>query len=80
MKHGKRYRESKEKIDKEKKYDAKEALEILNDIPHPNFDETVELHFRLGVDPKQANQIVRGTIVLPPRHWSKVNSPGLCRR
>ncbi|MBS3740841.1 MAG: 50S ribosomal protein L1 [Candidatus Cloacimonetes bacterium] len=65
MKHGKRYSESTEKIDKEKKYHLKDALSLLKDIPHPNFDETVELHFRLGVDPKQANQIVRGTTVLP---------------
>lgn len=65
MKHGKRYSESTEKIDKEKKYHLKDALSLLKDIPHPNFDETVEVHFRLGVDPKQANQIVRGTTVLP---------------
>ncbi len=65
MKKGKRYRESKEKINKDKRYEVKEALELLKDLPHPNFDETVELHLRLGVDPKQANQIVRGTTVLP---------------
>lgn len=65
MKHGKRYRKSKDIIDIEKRYELKEALSVLKDLPHPNFDETIEVHFRLGVDPKQANQIVRGTTVLP---------------
>ncbi len=65
MKRGKRYLESAKLIDKTKKYDAKEALEILVKMEKPKFDETVELHVKLGVDSKQAEQQVRGTVVLP---------------
>jgi len=65
MKKGKRYLESEKLIDREKKYDAKEALETIEKMPKVKFDETVELHVRLGVDSKQADQQVRGTVVLP---------------
>ncbi len=65
MKKGKRYLECEKLIDKSKNYDAKEALETLCKMPKPKFDETVELHVKLGVDSKQADQQVRGTVVLP---------------
>ena len=65
MKKGKRYLECEKLIDKEKSYDAKEALETIGKMPKPKFDETVELHVKLGVDSKQADQQVRGTVVLP---------------
>ena len=65
MKRGKRYQEAEKLVDKTKDYEAKEALEIICKMPKPKFDETVELHVRLGVDSKQADQQVRGTIVLP---------------
>ena len=65
MKKGKRYLECEKLIDKSKNYDAKEALELLCKMPKPKFDETVELHVKLGVDSKQADQQVRGTVVLP---------------
>ena len=65
MKKGKRYLECEKLIDKSKNYDAKEALELLCKMPKPKFDETVELHVKLGVDGKQADQQVRGTVVLP---------------
>jgi len=65
MKRGKRYQEAEKLIDKTKVYDAKEALELIGKMPKPKFDETVELHVRLGVDSKQADQQVRGTVVLP---------------
>jgi len=61
----KRYQEAAKLVDKTKTYDAKEALEIIEKMPKPKFDETVELHVRLGVDSKQADQQVRGTVVLP---------------
>ncbi|MCF0124689.1 MAG: 50S ribosomal protein L1, partial [Clostridia bacterium] len=48
-----------------KEYEAKEALEIIEKMPKPKFDETVELHVKLGVDSKHADQQVRGTVVLP---------------
>jgi len=65
MKQGKRYAESAKLVDSKKMYDAKEALEIIEKMPKTKFDETVELHVRLGVDSKHADQQVRGTVVLP---------------
>ena len=65
MKHGKKYIESAKAIDSAKLYDASEALDLVVNTSKAKFDETVELHVRLGVDPKQADQQVRGVIVLP---------------
>ena len=65
MKKGKRYQEAEKLIDRSKSYDAKSALETLCKMPKPKFDETLELHVKLGVDSKQADQQVRGTVVLP---------------
>ncbi len=65
MKKGKRYQESAKLVDSTKVYDAKEALEIIEKMPKPKFDQTVELHVKLGVDSKHADQQVRGTVVLP---------------
>ena len=61
----KRYSESVKLIEKAKEYEVKEALEIIEKMPKAKFDETVELHVKLGVDSKQADQQVRGTVVLP---------------
>ena len=61
----KRYAESVKLIDKTKEYEVKEALELIEKMPKPKFDETVELHVKLGVDSKHADQQVRGTVVLP---------------
>ena len=61
----KRYNESLKLVEKGKKYEAKEALEIIEKMPKAKFDETVELHVKLGVDSKHADQQVRGTVVLP---------------
>ena len=62
---GKRYLESAKLVEKNKKYEIKEALEIIEKMPKAKFDETVELHVKLGVDSKHADQQVRGTVVLP---------------
>lgn len=65
MKIAKRYAESVKLVDKTKEYEVKEALEIIQKMPKTKFDETVELHVKLGVDSKHADQQVRGTVVLP---------------
>ena len=65
MKISKRYAESVKLVDKTKEYEAKEALEVIEKMPKTKFDETVELHVKLGVDSKHADQQVRGTVVLP---------------
>ena len=65
MKKGKRYAEAEKLVDSTKLYEAKEAIEIIEKMPKPKFDETVELHVKLGVDSTHADQQVRGTVVLP---------------
>ena len=65
MKMSKRYAESVKLIDKTRQYEIKEALETIEKMPKTKFDETVELHVKLGVDSKHADQQVRGTVVLP---------------
>ncbi len=65
MKRGKKYQESAKLVESSKLYDAKEAIEIIEKMPKAKFDETVELHVKLGVDSKHADQQVRGTVVLP---------------
>ena len=65
MKRGKRYQECAKMVDSKKLYSAKEALSIIEKMPKTKFDQTVELHVKLGVDSKYADQQVRGTVVLP---------------
>ena len=65
MKKGKRYLEAAKLVDSSKVYEVKEAFEIIEKMPKTKFDETVELHVKLGVDSKHADQQVRGTVVLP---------------
>ena len=65
MKHGKKYVESLKKIDSNKIYGAKEAFELVAGLAKAKFDETVELHVRLGVDSRHADQQVRGAVILP---------------
>ena len=62
---GKRYEESAKLIDSKKEYEISEALNIIEKMPKTKFDETVELHVKLGVDSKHADQQVRGTVVRP---------------
>jgi len=64
-KHGKKYRAAAELIEAERRYEIGEAVELVPKISISGFDGTVELHLRLGVDPRHADQLVRGTVVLP---------------
>ena len=61
----KKYVEARTKIDREKRYEMDEALDLLPQIVYAKFDETVELALRLGVDPRHADQMVRGSVALP---------------
>jgi len=65
MKPGKRYRESAAKVDSTRQYPIDEAVEVLKNYPASKFDETIEFSANLGVDPKHADQQVRGTVLLP---------------
>jgi large subunit ribosomal protein L1 len=62
---GKKYREAKEKIDRTSKYELKQAIQVATEISHTRFDETLDIAIRLGVNPRKADQMVRGTVVLP---------------
>jgi large subunit ribosomal protein L1 len=64
-KHGKKYLEARNKVDRNQYYDPAEAFNLLKEIAAASFDETVELSVKLGVNPKHADQQVRGAIVLP---------------
>ena len=63
--HGKKYLEAAKLVDETKLYDPQEAVELLRQTSFVKFDPTIELHFRLGVDPRHADQMVRGMAVLP---------------
>ena len=63
--HGKKYKDSLSKVDREELYGLGEAVDLVKELASAKFDETVELAVRLGVDPRKADQIVRGTLSLP---------------
>jgi len=63
--HGKKYAEALKKVDAERLYSVEEASSLLKDVAYANFDESIELHARLGIDPRQADQTLRSNVVLP---------------
>jgi large subunit ribosomal protein L1 len=65
MAHGKTYREARSRIDREQAYSPLTAIRLLKELPGPKFDETVEAHFRLGLNVRHADQQLRGTLMLP---------------
>ncbi|MFV0317287.1 MAG: 50S ribosomal protein L1 [Microthrixaceae bacterium] len=65
MPHGKKYRDAANRFDRDHEHSADEALELVKSLSRASFDETVELVVRLGVDPRKADQMVRGTVALP---------------
>src|SRR5690554_7760363 len=65
MARGKRYRELEGKVDRNKLYESDEAVALVRELATAKFDETVEAHFRLGIDPRKSDQNVRGTVTLP---------------
>jgi large subunit ribosomal protein L1 len=62
---GKKYRAAAEQVDRERAYTVEEAVELAKKVAYAKFDETVEVDMHLGVDPRKADQMVRGTVVLP---------------
>ena len=72
MKHGKKYQDSVKSFDKQKLYDPREGLEAVLATAKAKFDETIEVSARLGVDPRHADQQVRGAVVLPHGTGKKV--------
>src|SRR5712692_4895467 len=64
-KHGKRYLEIRAKVDSTRLYEPIEALSLVKEISTTKFDETIEVHIRTGVDPRHADQMIRGSVVLP---------------
>ncbi len=79
MKHGKKYVDSAKLIDRTKLYDTDEALELCVKAATAKFDETVELHVKLGVDSRHADQQVRGAIVLPNGTGKDVRVLAICK-
>jgi large subunit ribosomal protein L1 len=65
MKKGKKYIEKAKKVDREKLYSPEDAIVLLKELKNEKFDETVEIHFNLGIDPRHSDQQLRGTMVLP---------------
>jgi large subunit ribosomal protein L1 len=64
-KHGKKYREAAQKVDRSRQYTPEEAIELVKETTFTQFDATVEVHMRLGVDPRHADQMVRGVVLMP---------------
>ena len=72
MSFGKRYKENLSKLNQEKEYGLEEAVDLLHSFNHSKFDESVDISVNLGVDPKHADQLVRGTVSLPNGTGKKV--------
>jgi large subunit ribosomal protein L1 len=64
-KHGKRYRNIEAKVDRDRTYSVEEAAALVKELATAKFDETIEVHLRLGIDPRKSDQNVRGTVSLP---------------
>lgn len=79
MKHGKKYTDSAKLIEKNKQYEVTEALELAVKTGTAKFDETVEVHVKLGVDGRHADQMVRGAVVLPNGTGKNVRVLAICK-
>ncbi len=79
MKHGKKYVDALKVVDKAKLYDSMEAVELASQNAKAKFDETIEVHIRLGVDSRHADQQVRGAVVLPHGTGKTVRALVFCK-
>lgn len=77
--HSKRYRTAREAVEQDKAFTLKEAISILKKFPAPKFDASVDLHFHLNIDPKQSDQMVRGTAILPHGTGKKIRIAAFCK-
>jgi len=77
--HSKRYKAAVKGLDEEKTYPLKEAISVLKKLAPPKFDSSVDLHFKLNVDSKKSDQMVRGTVVLPHGTGKKVRIAVFCK-
>ncbi|MBI3991162.1 MAG: 50S ribosomal protein L1 [Candidatus Omnitrophica bacterium] len=75
----KRYKAAVKTVEPQKVYNLQEAVVLLKNMPHTKFDETVEISLKLGLDPKQTDQLVRGTVSLPHGSGKKVRVVALCK-
>lgn len=75
----KRYKESLKALDNTKTYTLKEAISWLKKLPKPKFDESMDLHFSLSIDPKKSDQLVRGTVLLPHGTGKKIRLAVFCK-
>ena len=75
----KRQKEIVKAVDKKKKYILKEAVSVLKNVPHPKFDETITISFRVNIDQKEAPQSVRSTVALPHGTGKKVRVAVFCK-
>jgi len=78
MRRSKLYKSQSEAYDRQTKYSVADALKILKSMPHVKFDESVEVAFKLGVDPKKSDQTVRGAVPLPKGTGKKVRIAVIC--
>jgi len=78
-KHSKRHAESVKQVDRVKTFSLKEAVSLLKKVLAPKFDESVDLHFNLNIDPKKSDQMVRGTVVLPHGTGKKIRVAVFCK-
>lgn len=78
-KQSKRYRESLKQVETDRVYDLKEAIAVIKKLPGLKFDASVDLHFKLNVDVKKSDQMVRGTVILPHGTGKKIRLAVFCR-
>jgi large subunit ribosomal protein L1 len=78
MAHGRKFREAASSYDKEHRYSAREAFDLIKTLAPAKFDETVEVVYTLGIDPKKADQLVRGTVSLPHGTGKEVKVAVFC--
>lgn len=76
--HGKRYRQARDKVERDRRYSIPDAVAVLKSLPKVKFNESVEVSLHLGIDPKQADQMIRGSVALPHGTGKDVRVVAFC--